>query len=51
MDLCFDVSNQVVTRNDKSKIVNWSDDYLRLVFDFKSSDWSDCSKFILVFGL
>ena len=49
MDLCFDVSNQTVTRTDKNKTVNWSDDYLRLVFDFKSSDWSDCSKFILVF--
>ena len=49
MDLCFDVSNQTVTRTDKNKTVNWSDEYLRLVFDFKSDDWSDCSKFILVF--
>lgn len=49
MDLCFNVSNQTVKRVDKNKLVNWSDEYLRLVFDFKSSDWSDCSKFILVF--
>ena len=49
MDLCFDVTNQMVTRTEKNKTVNYSDDYLRLVFDFKTTDWSDCSKFILVF--
>ena len=49
MDLCFDVSNQMVTRTEKNRIVNYSDDYLRLVFSFKTSDWSGCSKFILVF--
>ena len=49
MDICFDVTNQTVERSDKSKIVNWSDDYLRLSFDFKTDDWSDCTKFILIF--
>ena len=49
MDICFDVTNQTVERSDKSKIVNWSDDYLRLCFDFKTDDWSDCTKFILIF--
>ncbi len=49
MDLCFDVVNQTVTRTEKNRTVNYSDDYLRLVFDFKSDDWSDCSKFILFF--
>ena len=49
MNLNFDVVNQTVTRTDKQKTVNWSDDYLRLCFNFVSDDWSDCSKFILVF--
>lgn len=49
MDLSFDIVNQTVERSDKHKIVNWSDDYLQLCFSFKSDDWSDCSKFILVF--
>ena len=49
MDLEFEITNQTVTRKEKQKVVNYSDDYLRLCFDFKSSDWSDCSKFLLVF--
>ena len=49
MDFCFDVTNQTVERSDKNTIVNWSDDYLQLCFDFKTDDWSDCTKFILIF--
>lgn len=49
MDLNFNVNNQTVIRSDKNKTVNWSDDYLRLCFNFESTDWTDCSKFILIF--
>ena len=38
MDLRFDVCKQVVTRTDSEKVVNLSDNYLRLVFDFKGTD-------------
>ena len=48
MDVEFDVTNQIVTRTDKNKTVNYSDDYLRLCFDFKTEDWSATSKFLLV---
>ena len=48
MDLEFEITNQTVTRKEKRKVVNYSDDYLRLCFSF-SDDWSDCSKFLLVF--
>jgi len=49
MDICFDVTNQTVSRSERNTIVNWSDDYLRLCFNFVSDDWSDCTKFILIF--
>ena len=49
MDLEYTVNNQTVTRKDKNKSVNWSDDYLQLCFDFVSSDWTGAGKFILVF--
>ena len=49
MDIDFDVKNQMVSRKDANKVVNWSDDYLRLCFNFQSSDWEDCNKFILIF--
>ena len=49
MDVEFNVNHQTVTRTDNEKVVNWSDDYLRLCFNFETEDWTDCSKFILVF--
>ena len=48
MDLKFNVTNQIITRTDTNKVVNWSDDYLRLCFDFKTDDWTGTSKFILI---
>ena len=48
MDVCFDVCKQVVTRTDTEKVVNLSDNYLRLVFDFKGTDWDNLEKFVLV---
>ena len=49
MDLEFNVNHQTVTRTDKEKVVNFSDDYLRLCFNFGTDDWTGASKFILVF--
>ena len=49
MDLEFNVNHQIVTRTDKEKVVNFSDDYLRLCFNFGTDDWTGASKFILVF--
>lgn len=49
MDLEFNVNHQTVTRTDKEKVVNYSDDYLRLCFNFETDDWTGASKFILVF--
>ena len=46
----FDVNNQIITRTDKTKIVNYSDDYLRLCFNFRTSDWTGTAKFILVYS-
>ena len=48
MDINFGVTNQIITRTDNNKVVNWSDDYLRLCFDFKTDDWTGTSKFILI---
>lgn len=47
MDLCYDVTNQKVTRNAKKFIVNRSQNYLRLVFDFKTADWEDTIKYCI----
>ena len=51
MDLEFDVSNMVVKRTDQCKIADYSNEYLRLVFTFKSSDWNGLSKFVLFKGV
>ena len=48
MDLEFDVCKQIITRTDNEKVVNLSDNYLRLCFTFKGTDWSNLSKFVLV---
>ena len=48
MDLCFDVCKQVVTRTDNEQVVNLSDNYLRLCFTFKGTDWANLTKFVLV---
>ena len=47
MDLCYDVTNQKVTKASKWFVVNKSQNYLNLCFDFKSEDWEDCAKYII----
>ena len=47
MDLEFDVDKQIITRKDKEKVVDLSENYLRLSFSF-SDDWNGLSKFILI---
>ena len=46
MDLTFDVSNQIVTRTDSNKSVNFSENYLKLVFTFKTQDWTGLDKYV-----
>ena len=47
MDLTFDISNQTVTRTDTCNVVNLSQEYLYLVFTFKTTDWNNLSKYCL----
>ena len=47
MNLTFDVSNQTVTRTDSCNVVNLSQEYLYLVFTFKTTDWNSLSKYCL----
>ena len=47
MDLSFDVVNQSVKRLERKELANFSQEYLRLSFDFKSDDWSGLTKFAL----
>ena len=49
MDLSFDVDKQMLSRTDSESVVNLSDSYLRLCFNFKSEDWTGLTKFVLVF--
>ena len=45
MDLEFKISNQSLVRKDNEKPVDWSNEYLRCSFDFKTDDWDDKGKF------
>ena len=46
MQLEFEVENQTIKRIDTHSIVNQSDNYLELIFDFKTEDWENTTKFI-----
>ena len=48
MDLSFTVENQTLKRTDKKEVVNLSENYLKLCFDF-SSDWDTVDKYILIY--
>ena len=48
MDLTFDISHQQLTRTDKEFVANLSDNYLRLCFTFKTTDWDNLDKYVLV---
>lgn len=50
MDLEFDVYNQFITRTDSNEIVNWNQQYLRLLFTFKTRDWCDVNCFVQFHG-
>lgn len=45
MNICFDVTNQVLVRTDSNVLVDLSNNYLYCNFSFKSSDWSSLTKF------
>ena len=47
MDLEFTIKKQVCKRNDEETVVNLSNNYLELSFDFKSDDWQGLTKFAL----
>ena len=49
MDLKFNVNNQIITREGNEKVVNMSEGYLKLVFDFITSDWGEVSKYYISF--
>ena len=48
MDLHFTIENQRLTRNEKRFIVDKSNNYLELVFDFKTDDWNETTKFAIL---
>ena len=48
MDLEFTVNNQTLKRTDSNKPVNWSDNYLTLVFQFETDDWTGLNKYCLL---
>jgi len=48
MDLSFKIENQLLKRTDKKAVVNLSENYLKLCFEF-SSDWDDVDKYILIY--
>ena len=45
MDLEFTVNNQTLKRKDSNQVVTSSSEYLRLVFDFETDDWTGLSKY------
>ena len=47
MDLEFTINNQILKRTDSNKLVDWSDNYLQLVFGFETDDWNELTKFAL----
>ena len=48
MDLEFTINNQTLKRTDTNKPVNWSDNYLTLVFQFETDDWTGLNKYCLL---
>ena len=48
MDLEFTINNQTLKRTDTNKPVNWSDNYLKLVFQFETDDWTGLNKYCLL---
>ena len=48
MDLAFTINNQILKRTDRKEVVNLSENYLKLDFDF-SSDWDTVDKYILIY--
>ena len=48
MDLKFNVNKQKLSRTDTEEIVKCSDNYLRLIFTFKTSEWDNLIKFVLI---
>ena len=48
MDLEFTINNQTLKRTDNTKPVNWSDNYLTLVFQFETDDWTGLNKYCLL---
>ena len=48
MDLEFTINNQTLKRTDSNKPANWSDNYLQLVFNFESDDWTGLNKYCLL---
>lgn len=47
MNINFRIENQTIRRIDSNKVVNLSENYLQLLFDFKTDDWNNLSKFAL----
>lgn len=48
MDLKFSINKQKLSRTDTEEIVKCSDNYLRLLFTFKTSEWDNLVKFVLI---
>ena len=48
MDLNFDVINQKLVKNKEEFVVNKSDNYLKLFFNFTTNDWEDKTIFCLL---
>ena len=48
MDLRFEIENQKLTISNKEFIVDKSNKYLNLVFDFITDDWADTTKFCIL---
>lgn len=49
MDLNFKIENQILKRSDKNEVVNFSENYLKLNFEFLSKDWETVDKYILIY--
>lgn len=51
MELEFEITNQeLVLKTNTSKIANKSNNYLKLLFDFKTEDWFDKIKYCILKG-
>ena len=49
MDLTFDINNQIIKRTDNLNVVNMSQDYLKLIFTFKTDDWTGLTDYYIFF--